>query len=50
MSYLRNRQKNTKSDHSMTTCKKTGIRINEGGNDYKVDPFAGVDPFTPLKI
>ena len=29
----------------MTTCSKTGIKINNTGNDYKADPFANVDPF-----
>jgi hypothetical protein len=30
---------------SMTSCTKTGIKINNNGNDYKHDPFANVDPF-----
>ena len=29
----------------MTTCAKTGIKIKNTGNDYKSDPFAGIDPF-----
>ncbi len=29
----------------MTNCAKTGIKIKQTGNDYKHDPFAGVDPF-----
>ena len=29
----------------MTTCNKTGIKIKNTGNEYKCDPFAGVDPF-----
>ena len=29
----------------MTTCGKTGIKIKNTGNDYKSDPFAGVDLF-----
>jgi len=29
----------------MTTCGKTGIKIKSSGNDYKSDPFAGIDPF-----
>jgi hypothetical protein len=36
---------NTKINYSMTTCGKTGIKIKKTGNDYKCDPFAGVDPF-----
>lgn len=47
MSYLRNRRNKTisQNDHSMTTCSKTGIKINETGNEYKNDPFANIDPF-----
>lgn len=37
--------KNEKPKYSMTTCVKTGIKIKNTGNDYKYDPFAGVDPF-----
>lgn len=29
----------------MTSCAKTGIKIKNTGNDYKYDPFAGIDPF-----
>ena len=36
---------NEKNKFSMTTCGKTGIKIKNCGNDYKADPFAGVDPF-----
>jgi len=36
---------NEKNKFSMTTCSKTGIKIKNTGNDYKADPFAGVDPF-----
>lgn len=36
---------NDKNKFSMTTCGKTGIKIKNTGNDYKSDPFAGVDPF-----
>ena len=36
---------NTKPNFSMTTCAKTGIKIKNMGNDYKHDPFAGIDPF-----
>lgn len=36
---------NEKNNFSMTTCGKTGIKIKSSGNDYKYDPFAGVDPF-----
>jgi hypothetical protein len=36
---------NDKNKFSMTTCGKTGIKIKNTGNDYKCDPFAGVDPF-----
>jgi hypothetical protein len=36
---------NEKNKFSMTTCGKTGIKIKNTGNDYKCDPFAGVDPF-----
>jgi len=34
-----------KHNFSMTTCGKTGIKIKNTGNEYKCDPFAGVDPF-----
>jgi len=34
-----------KNNYSMTTCGKTGIKIKNSGNDYKEDPFAGIDPF-----
>jgi hypothetical protein len=34
-----------KPNYSMTTCGKTGIKIKSYGNDYKHDPFAGIDPF-----
>ena len=37
--------RNEKDKFSMTTCGKTGIKIKNTGNDYKNDPFAGVDPF-----
>jgi hypothetical protein len=36
---------NEKPNFSMTTCVKTGIKIKNTGNDYKHDPFAGIDPF-----
>jgi len=36
---------NEKNKFSMTTCSKTGIKIKNTGNDYKCDPFAGIDPF-----
>jgi hypothetical protein len=36
---------NEKNNFSMTTCGRTGIKIKNTGNDYKHDPFAGVDPF-----
>lgn len=37
--------RNRKSNHSMTTCTKTGIKIKNSNNDYKEDPFANVNPF-----
>jgi len=37
--------RNEKDKFSMTSCGKTGIKIKNTGNDYKSDPFAGVDPF-----
>ena len=37
--------RNEKDKFSMTTCGKTGIKIKNTCNDYKSDPFAGVDPF-----
>lgn len=37
--------RNEKDKFSMTTCGKTGIKIKKTENDYKHDPFAGVDPF-----
>jgi hypothetical protein len=40
------KSKNDKtSNFSMTTCSKTGIKIKNTGNEYKCDPFAGIDPF-----
>lgn len=39
------KSRNEKPNYSMTTCVKTGIKIKNTGNDYKHDPFAGVDPF-----
>ena len=39
------KSKNEKTNFSMTTCGRTGIKIKNTGNDYKCDPFAGVDPF-----
>ena len=38
-----------KPNFSMTTCTKTGIKIKNTGNEYKADPFAGVDPFANQK-
>jgi curved DNA-binding protein CbpA len=37
--------RNDNSNFSMTTCSKTGIKIKNSGNDYKVDPFANINPF-----
>lgn len=37
--------RNEKPNFSMTSCTKTGVKIKNTGNDYKHDPFAGVDPF-----
>lgn len=37
--------RNEKHNFSMTSCTKTGIQIKNTGNDYKNDPFAGVDAF-----
>ena len=34
-----------KNTFSMTRCTKTGIKINNAGNDYKNDPFANIEPF-----
>jgi hypothetical protein len=39
------KSRNDKSNFSMTSCTKTGIKIKNTGNDYKADPFANVDPF-----
>ena len=39
------KSRNEKSNHSMTNCTKTGIKIKNTGNDYKADPFANVNPF-----
>jgi hypothetical protein len=39
------KSKNEKPNFSMTTCGRTGIKIKNTGNDYKNDPFAGIDPF-----
>jgi hypothetical protein len=39
------KSRNEKDKFSMTACTKTGIKIKNTGNDYKSDPFAGVDPF-----
>ena len=30
---------------TMTSCHKGGIKIQDAGNGYRVDPFAGVNPF-----
>ena len=38
-----------KPNFSMTSCTKTGIKIKNTGNEYKADPFAGVDPFANQK-
>ena len=40
-----NSKTDKKPNFSMTTCSKTGIKIKNTGNEYKCDPFAGVDPF-----
>jgi hypothetical protein len=29
----------------MTQCSKGGVKIRDGKNEYKADPFAGIDPF-----
>lgn len=34
------------SNNTMTQCTKTGIKIHESNNDYKVDPFAHITPFS----
>lgn len=34
------------NNYSMTSCAKTGIQIKKSNNDYKIDPFANVNPFT----
>jgi hypothetical protein len=34
-----------KTDCSMTSCTKTGIKIKHSANEYTADPFAGVNPF-----
>jgi hypothetical protein len=39
------KNRNEKSNFSMTNCTKTGIKIKNTGNDYAADPFANVDPF-----
>lgn len=39
------KSRNDKTNFSMTTCTKTGIKIKNTGNDYKADPFANVNPF-----
>ncbi len=39
------KSRNEKPNFSMTSCSKTGIKINNTGNDYRHDPFAGIDPF-----
>ena len=39
------KSRNERNNFSMTTGGKTGIKIKNNGNDYKSDPFAGVDPF-----
>ena len=39
------KSRNEKQNLSMTNCAKTGIKIKNTGNDYKYDPFAGVDLF-----
>jgi hypothetical protein len=39
------KSRNDKSNFSMTTCARTGIKIKNTGNDYKEDPFANINPF-----
>jgi len=39
------KNRNDKTNFSMTSCTKSGIKIKTSCNDYKSDPFAGVDPF-----
>lgn len=31
---------------SMTTCTKPGIKIRQSNNEYRADPFAGLNPFS----
>jgi len=38
--------KNKNNNISMTTCTKPGIKIIKSENDYKADPFSGLNPFT----
>jgi len=39
------KSRNDKTNFSMTSCTKTGIKIKNSGNEYKADPFANVNPF-----
>ena len=44
------KSRSDKSNFSMTSCTKTGIKIKNTGNDYKSDPFANIDPFANQSI
>ena len=37
--------KKEKPNYAMTSCSKTGIKINQSNNDYKQNPFANANPF-----
>jgi hypothetical protein len=44
------KSRNEKPNFSMTSCSKTGIKINNSGNDYKYDPFANIEPFAKEQV
>lgn len=46
ISYIDNKLNNINKSNAncITKCKKTGLKIKEYGNEYKSDPFNGIDP------
>jgi hypothetical protein len=46
MERIKRQTTTTINNTSMTNCHKGGIKIKEAGNGYKMDPFAGINPFS----
>jgi hypothetical protein len=46
MERIKRQTTTTINNTSMTNCHKGGIKIKEAGNEYKMDPFAGINPFS----